>query len=366
MVWAHLVGGYLTQSGMSWPVSTAVDRLIFGPLAITQHGGFLGVALFFLVSGYIITRVAQRENAVEFSLKRLLRIYPPLIVAVALSVVIDASISGWTAESPTLLHIVTNMTLINYVLVPQIVLVGVAWSLVVEVVFYALTLATRRLLVSPAVALQPLVLLAVASVMIITAGDFGDSWFLFAVSFLYIPLLVLGSLFALGEKRLIAPFPLVVLGSSAWATFLLGTERFYPAFLHPDGSYPISAIAGLLLFSSGYLLRSRIPRIRVISAIAQTSYSIYLLHGIVGLTIIRFVAPGWGYVPALVIGLAVTAAASAGSYLLIERPSQRTGAALTQRMRTGINRRLAMSTNERDTLHEPDLVHAKHHDGDRQ
>lgn len=238
VLWAHLVGGYLAQTGTTWPVSTAVDRLVLEPLAITQHGGFLGVALFFLVSGYIITRVARRESALEFSVKRLLRIYPPVFVAVALAVLVNAGVQGDRFTWPSGLELVTNVTLINYVIVPQVILVGVAWSLVVEVIFYGLTVLTRRLLTSRAIALQPLLLLSATGLTITTAGSFGDSWFLVAVSFSYIPLLVLGALFALGEDRLIAPLPLLGLAGAAWLTFLVGTQRYYPELPEPDRLLP--------------------------------------------------------------------------------------------------------------------------------
>lgn len=54
-----------------------VQEYISTPLGIIQDFGWLGVAIFFLVSGFIISHVAMRENRVEFIVKRVFRIYPP-------------------------------------------------------------------------------------------------------------------------------------------------------------------------------------------------------------------------------------------------------------------------------------------------
>lgn len=332
VLWAHLVGGYLARTGAAWPPATAIDHVVLDPLAITQHGGFLGVVLFFLVSGYIITHVARRETALEFSLKRLLRIYPPLIFAVVIVVVSTMVLPG-QRPVPSPIEIVTNMTLVNYLIVPQVVLIGVAWTLVVEVIFYGLTLATRSLLNSRAIALQPFFLLSATGAMIVTAGSLGDSWFLLAVSFLYIPILVIGSLFTLAEYRLISLAPALILGVTAWTLFLIGTARFYPQFLAPNDSYPVSLAVAVAIFAGVHAFRTRVAAGRFLSLIALTSYSLYLLHGIIGIKIIRAAAPVIGYTAALALALLATGLATAVSYVAVERPSQRGAARLIRSYR---------------------------------
>jgi peptidoglycan/LPS O-acetylase OafA/YrhL len=68
-----------------------------------------------------------------------------------------------------------------------------------------------------------------------------------------------------------------------------------------------------------------------VRAVALTSYSIYLFHGIVGLQLIEYLDSSLGYTLSLVIGLAATAVAVGASYFLIERPSQSLARRLTTR-----------------------------------
>lgn len=77
VMWDHLVGTYLDQSGQSWRLLELVRNYVTKPLAIIQDFGFFAVALFFLISGFIITYIAQRETALQFTVRRIFRIYPP-------------------------------------------------------------------------------------------------------------------------------------------------------------------------------------------------------------------------------------------------------------------------------------------------
>ena len=75
VVWAHYAGLSEHILGDSWCLLAWVRRYIDKPL-LTHDFGFLGVAIFFLISGFIITHVAQSEKRFEFLVKRILRIYP--------------------------------------------------------------------------------------------------------------------------------------------------------------------------------------------------------------------------------------------------------------------------------------------------
>jgi peptidoglycan/LPS O-acetylase OafA/YrhL len=68
-----------------------------------------------------------------------------------------------------------------------------------------------------------------------------------------------------------------------------------------------------------------------VRAVALTSYSIYLFHGVVGLQLIEYFDRSLGYTLSLAIGLLATAVAVGASYFMIERPSQRLARRLTTR-----------------------------------
>lgn len=334
VVWDHFVGSFLAHTGVTWLPNVVVNKVVFTPLAITQYGGFLGVSVFFLISGYIIARTARSESHRKFAIRRLLRIVPPLALASVIGFVlvkINPSISPGAADA-SLWDILTNISLTNYFLTPRIVLVGVAWSLVVEVVFYLLTFLFLPVLHSKRIiALFPFLIIAAALLLLATRRDFGPNYFLLVVNCLYMPLLAIGSGFYLKESRILNAWGFTAVLASGWLVFLWGTSRIYPKFLVATDSYPVSIAAALLIFTVLWLLRDRVTTWRPIKLLALSSYSIYLFHGIVGLPVLAHFYTSIGYTLALILALAATAGATVGSYLLVEKPCQRLARRLTRK-----------------------------------
>ena len=109
---------------------------VFGGLAAIGSYGFLGVHLFFIISGTVIARSAMCRNAREFVLARFFRIMPAFFIAVLLSAVFLLA-GGEKQLSVVLRSIPTNL-----VLSPSLAQTGwlnpVFWTLLVEVSFYAI------------------------------------------------------------------------------------------------------------------------------------------------------------------------------------------------------------------------------------
>ena len=81
VIWVHLNAWYAHEMKIAWPGNDHYWRnWVVAPLRLYQDGGHLGVILFFLISGYIITVVSLRETPLEFALKRLFRLGPILFV----------------------------------------------------------------------------------------------------------------------------------------------------------------------------------------------------------------------------------------------------------------------------------------------
>ena len=332
VLWDHLVGEYLGNTNQNWPPNRFVNAAIFQPLHVTQFGGFFGVCVFFLISGYIITRVATNETASQFAIRRVLRIFPPLVAAVAL-VIVGAKMGSSlyaVAGGATWTQALTNMTLVNFVMTPQVIFVGVAWTLVIEVIFYSesllliLLIHRRRL-----IAYFPLGVIALSLFFILTSRDWSSGYFLFTVSSIYAPILAMGSSYFLLEKRIISVWIFLDLIAFGGAVFLYGTHNFYPQFVGARDSYPVSAGLAIVLFGGVWLARDVIPTFRVVRAIALASYSIYLFHDIVSLPVIEYLDSSLGYSLSLVIGLLAMSAVVMASYYMIERPSQKLARRLT-------------------------------------
>jgi peptidoglycan/LPS O-acetylase OafA/YrhL len=288
-----------------------------------------------MISGYIISVVLRRETNRTFILRRVFRIFPML----ALMIVVVILTNPPQIQGMSLGHVIQvgleNLTLLNYLRSPQVVLIGVAWTLAIELVFYLVALILKPLLTRTPVKLMfPAALIAVSAVMIATSRVFGGGpYFQLSVFFIYIPIFAIGSIFALRDSNEIRAMWGWLLGALAFGVFLYGTRNFYPQFLVPTDSYPISAIYVVVIFGVAWVFRESIPRIRVMSAIALISYSLYLVHGVIGQPVLRWLVEyqNWSYTAAFFLAVAITFALSTATYLVIEQPANTLARRLTSR-----------------------------------
>jgi peptidoglycan/LPS O-acetylase OafA/YrhL len=109
--------------------------------------GIMGVVLFFLVSGYVIPfSVRAGLDIPSFLVRRLCRIYPLFLVAVAV-----VAIGGWTGwlenwsslRDATPIRWAANLLLVQD-FVHQPAILGVSWTLIIELIWYALFAGSLR------------------------------------------------------------------------------------------------------------------------------------------------------------------------------------------------------------------------------
>lgn len=109
---------------------------IFGDFTQIAAYGFLGVHLFFIISGTVISRSALGRSASEFVIARFLRLMPALLIAVLLSAALLIA-NGNLSLGKALRSIPTNL-----MLMPTLADTGwlnpVFWTLVIEASFYAM------------------------------------------------------------------------------------------------------------------------------------------------------------------------------------------------------------------------------------
>jgi len=341
--------------------------VLFHVFPAAMPGGFLGVDLFFVVSGFIITALLLRERAAAgridlrgFWLRRARRLLPALLALLLVCTALAAAIGGdpLLGIGPQLagaLSFSANWVLLglggDYFAETAPELFRHLWSLGVEEQFYLMwPLALLLLLRMP----RRLRIVLIAALALASAVAMGLLWDPALPTRVYYGTdthafgLALGALLAVvaerwPTRRLEWPRGAAIAVTGLGTASVLGLVAL--AVLLPAGSWLVFrgglqlvavltalAIAGLLLPAS--------PIARVLDAtplrwVGQRSYAMYLWHWplLVLLTAAFPASPRTG-VEALPLGLAVialTTAASAASYRLLEQPMRRDGVRATLR-----------------------------------
>lgn len=340
VVWDHLFNVWPQRNGVAFAPAEFVERWMMVPLGIMQSGGAFAVALFFMVSGFIIVAVGVRESGRTFAIRRALRIYPPLWVSMAL-LLIAFPLALAVSDVPGLRGYAINEviamanpwpaillagSLLNYVVGTPAVN-GVAWTLVIELFFYLSVLALLPLLrtrphVAIAVAFAALVLLHVfAKVNAIV--------FLVAVNFVFVTFLFLGTLVYLRYAQRIGNTFFVVATALFWGLFVLGIQRYAAVPPWTVTGYGVSHALAWLVFVALLLVDRHIRLDPVTAFFSRISYSLYLNHGGLGFLLLALLVPSLGYPVAVVLVLAAVIGVSALSYRWVELPSQRLARRLT-------------------------------------
>jgi peptidoglycan/LPS O-acetylase OafA/YrhL len=109
------------------------DSTAFPILSEFTKYGYLGVPLFFMISGYVISLSAQNRSAMQFAASRFVRLYPAYWAGIAVTCLLVAATGDFHYG---IAQIAANATMLNdYLGVENID--GVYWTLQAELKFYA-------------------------------------------------------------------------------------------------------------------------------------------------------------------------------------------------------------------------------------
>ncbi|MEP6475041.1 MAG: acyltransferase [Gemmatimonadota bacterium] len=285
--------------------------------------GRLGVDIFFVISGLVIAMTLQTaRGAVDFGVRRLARILPALAVAAVLTLVV-------TRMGPAPMHRSLHDLFASFTFMPERFggqyVDGAYWSLSVELRFYAWT-ALSALLLKDRFWIG---LLAPAAVSLVVGHGLAG-WPFIAPYWPYL-LIGVGAWYGLFERR---RTPAVVLGLAALALLV----RQNP------GALETVFIGGWV--AAMFTLIAWRARIVFLPWLGRISYSLYLLHQNIGVTLInRLTHAGLpdGLAIAVTVGVMVILAWM--FFRLIEQPGQRAVMAYWRRTqaRRGISGKLAES-----------------------
>jgi len=303
-------------------------------------GGFLGVDVFFVLSGFLITGLLLDEkhrrekiDLVAFYVRRAFRILPPLVACLILAGLLwDGRIVDWMLVSLAVLTFVANF------IEPEFMgSMGHAWSLSIEEQFYlvwpvvVLTLISRNtrglIIVALLVALTAfLVRLYFASV--------GDAEVNYTFTLARMDSLMWGGLLALTRSfwsEKISRLGSIYLNIIGWLSILaillfglLASKVFMQSWT-PGFTLFAVIVALLIIALEGLDQRQWLRRLfefNAVQYIGRRSYGLYLYHYPIFLYLENFRQPGdlanFGIV--LFFKLALSLLATELSYRYVERP----------------------------------------------
>lgn len=101
--------------------------------AVSSYG-YLGVSLFFIISGFVIMYSAEGRTPIEFFTSRFVRIYPTFVLLMSLTAIVEA-ISNNPRFDVSIGQYLANLTMFPLIL-GQPFMDGAYWSIVLELIFY--------------------------------------------------------------------------------------------------------------------------------------------------------------------------------------------------------------------------------------
>ena len=312
------------------PLREPMHAALPAPLHVLMRNGWMGVQIFFVLSGFVIAfsvrdaRVTPRFVG-RFALRRSIRLDPPYWITIGMAVGIAAlsqvvlarpvPVPSWRA---VLAHVTYTQNILG---IPNIV--SVFWTLAYEVQFYLVLIVLLGLVQRGARARSPLVRRLAAPVVFvpfavvslgllaartITFGWFIDWWYAFFLGAVTCWTLA-------GRLR------------ARWWGLLFAATTVAAVSAHDSGPWAVLATAGAI-FAVGRLGRLQSwLNVRPLQFLGRISYSLYLVH-FLGATVAKVgaartgdaVLPAFGW---FLLANVVSILAAHAMYRLVEAPSLR-------------------------------------------
>ncbi|OLR92806.1 acyltransferase family protein [Actinokineospora bangkokensis] len=335
VVYTHIYNVFIHDfRGQRTPVTDALDAAFTVPFKLDEQGiGGVAVPMFFLISGFVVTPIALRLGARRFAVNRLLRLYPVLVFVVAVAAVLISlglSLLSTKPQPVTPWTLLSNASLWNFIDRPFGSWVAVAWTLAVEVLFYATLLAVLPLL-RTRVWLAITVQLWLVAMLLITHRAFGEEYRALVINMTYTLIPLMGQVVWAACQRHIPAWLAGTFITAAWLLFVWASHLSVDPEYVPR-AFPIAV--ALLLFLLGVFAEPHLRQRPFWTALSDRTYSIYLLHGVVAFPVMHWLIddlPLW-----LTVLTAVTAtfAAAELTFRLVERPSHNLARRLSRSRRT--------------------------------
>ena len=314
----------LYHYGFWGPASNGGPQVALPYLAPYAQYGFLGVPIFFTISGFVIAYSAEGRTPVGFAIARFSRIYPTFLFCMTLTFTtilllgganFEVTFAQWTANlfiaAPALGHSYVDTSY---------------WSLVIEIVFYTWVAAFLALGLFPR-RIDAIILvwlgITFANELTIDAPVFEKLFMADDSGFFAVGLLIYEHYRGRRDFKLYS-----ILALSVGTSVFQAIHKLERLGVHTGGTFDARVVAAICLVAIVVIfLATRIRKLPLpaglVLAVGGITYPLYLLHMQMGYTILAAVAPVRNaglWTTAIILGAVALAWAT---WRFVERPAHR-------------------------------------------
>lgn len=294
-------------------------HVVFPELDMVTRYGYLGVPLFFIISGYVIALSAQNRSPVEFAISRFVRIYPAFVAGVAFTAII-VFIFTYNGKTFSAEQILSNLT-IHGPYFGHKDLDDVYWTLREEIKFYACVFLLMMFGVFDRYKVWLSIWMGITLLHLVTNQPFFMGWF---ISPGYSSFFIAGIALYLIQTNGINLFNCLVLFVSLGVSSVV-TYQQAPGFMNnPSDTERLVAVAWVWLFYLLMYLLSRgklgLKHSRLYTTLGALTYPLYLVHNVAGKAIVDYFAPRFGEAIMQPVAVAFVILVACLMHYLVEKP----------------------------------------------
>ncbi|VIO73508.1 acyltransferase family protein [Bradyrhizobium ivorense] len=297
----------LYHYGFWGPAAHGVPQVAMPLLAPVAQYGFLGVPVFFAISGFVIAYSAEGRTPVGFAIARFSRIYPTFVICMTLTFATTLALGGAHFDV-TWRQWFANLFIAAPAL-GQPYMDDAYWSLVIEVMFYVWVAALLALRIFPRridAIIVAWIAITFANELTIDAPIFEKLFMADDSGFFAVGLLIYEHYRGRRDARLYGLMSLAM-GTAAFQA----VHKIERLGVHTHGSFDAGIVVAICIVSLGMVfLATRIRSLplpaRVVLAAGGITYPLYLLHLQLGYTILLAATsgqPGIVSTTAVIIGV---------------------------------------------------------------
>jgi peptidoglycan/LPS O-acetylase OafA/YrhL len=305
VMWPHL-GLNLNPS---WSIGIIVNKYINNPLSIGSNFGILGVCIFFIISGYLLSEqmiYRQNRNVLSILMKRLKGILLPLwfymICFFCLVQVLGVLGINTYWSQFNFVEWIKSCTLYHFIFDGQAELVnGVLWYLLPYFIFVVFASIIGTLIKKVKYLVLYLQSIILISICIASLWTNHLAMFNFII-FIAIP--VYGIIMCFYKMNLFCLKEAIVYGIINSLVFAIGLITLRPD-LYYNEHYFVSVIYSVIIIISILGFESKLKENYLVTQISNYSFCFYIIHSLYGGMIISYLwgGRGWDYTIVWIIAL---------------------------------------------------------------